>query len=60
MQDRRADCLIVGAEPCQDRRDRYRMGDIRVAAPASLTLMTVRRDIEGTLDRFDVCVGLGG
>jgi len=60
VQDRRADRLIVGAEPRQDSRDRYRMGNIRIATPASLTLMAIRCDLEGALDRFDVCTGLGG
>jgi hypothetical protein len=58
VQDRRAQRLIVDVtgivEPGEDRRDRYRMGDVRIAAPAHLALMAPGRDLEGPLDQFGV------
>src|SRR5207249_2773650 len=41
-------------EPGQDRRDRYRMGDVRVTAMAHLTLMAPGRDFTGPPNQLHV------
>jgi hypothetical protein len=46
--------LVVGAEPGENRRNLYRVGDVRVATPADLALMTARRDIVGSSEQLDV------
>jgi hypothetical protein len=59
MQYRRNQHLVVrDTEPGENRRDRDRMGDIRVTAVPFLTLMALRRDILGTSDQVDVGVRL--
>ena len=45
VQQRRAQRLVAGAEPGQDRRNGQRVGDIRVAAEAGLAVMPGRRDV---------------
>jgi hypothetical protein len=58
VQDRRAQCLIVElsdiVKPGEDRRDRYRVSDIRITAAAELALMTAGRDIAGSFDEISI------
>jgi len=58
VQDCRAQRLIVDftgiVEPGEDHRDRYRMGNVRIAAPAHLALMAPGRDLAGPLDQLGV------
>ena len=58
VQDGRAERLIIDrtsiVEPGEDRRDRDRMGDVRIAAPAQLALMAPGRDLAGPLDQLSI------
>jgi hypothetical protein len=58
VQDCCAQRLIVDftgfVEPGEDRRDGYRMGDVRIAAPAHLALMAPGGDLAGPLDQLGV------
>jgi len=64
VQHRRAQRLIIDLddllEPGEDRRDRYRMGDVRVFTVACLALMAPRRDIAGPPDQLHVGAWPGG
>jgi hypothetical protein len=58
VEHRRAQHLIVDIpgllKPGEYRRDRHRMGDVRVTAEARLALMAPRRDIARMPDQLDV------
>ena len=58
MQDRRAQRLIIDpygiAKSGENRRDRHRVGDVRITAQAQLALMAPGRDITGPLDQLSI------
>jgi hypothetical protein len=58
VQDRRSQRLIIElsdiVKPGEDRRDRYRVGDVRITAQAQLTLMTAGRDITCSFDELSI------
>jgi hypothetical protein len=58
VQDGRAWHLIIDAssivEPGEDRRDRDRMGDVRIAAPAQLAPVAPGRDLAGPFDQLSI------
>lgn len=59
MQYASAQALVVGAKLGEDRGDFYRVGDVRVAAPAHLALMPSRRDVVGALEQLDIGIRPG-
>jgi hypothetical protein len=60
VQYRRAQGLVIRAEPGEDRRDADRVGDVGVAAAPELAPVTARRDIVGPQEELDVGIWPGG
>jgi hypothetical protein len=64
VQDRCAQRLVIDladvVKPGEDQCDRYRVGDVRVAAPAHLALVAPARDLAGPFDQVGVSVRPGG
>jgi hypothetical protein len=58
VRDCRLQRLIIDftsiLKPGEDRRDRYRMRDVRIVAPAQLALMALGCDLTGPLDQLGV------
>ena len=60
VQYRRAQGLVVRAEPREDRRHAHRVGDVWVAAAPELTLVASCRYVIGPLEQVDVGIRPGG